>query len=298
MIKIEFDERDLRSLRVFCGVVSSGGFAAAEKTLLMSKASISRHIREVEERLGVTLCERGPSGFRLTKEGEVASRLALDAIRSLERIKSEIDAVHGVLSGSISIGLGEYAAFHPDFSLSNAITNFNQVAPNVDFNVSIMTFDELNRALRDQSVDIVIRGKYESDTEFSYLPLFTESHIMYVHNSITKTQAKSLPLIRRNHPYVAELLKVDESPPGPIVSDIEAMVVLIGSGLYKGLIPKHIGSLLEARFPIKKLEKSKIFSHQICAITNRYKTPSRKVEVFLSILNNFHASNGKLTAKA
>ena len=206
MIKIEFDERDLRSLRVFCGVVSSGGFAAAEKTLLMSKASISRHIREVEDRLGVSLCERGPSGFRLTAEGEVAARLAFDAIRSLERIKSEIDAVHGVLSGSISIGLGEYSAFHSDFLLSNAIAEFKLGAPQVDFNVSIMTFEELNRALRDQSVDIVVRGKYPTDTEFNYLPLFEESHVMYVHQSVTKSQALGLPLIRRNHPYVSELL--------------------------------------------------------------------------------------------
>lgn len=288
MIKIEFDERDLRSLRVFCGVVSSGGFAAAEKTLLMSKASISRHIREVEDRLGVSLCERGPSGFRLTAEGEVAARLAFDAIRSLERIKSEIDAVHGVLSGSISIGLGEYSAFHSDFLLSSAIAEFKQVAPQVDFNVSIMTFEELNRALRDQSVDIVVRGKYPTDTEFNYLPLFEESHVMYVHQSVTKSQADALPLIRRNHPYVSELLISSKSPPGPVINDIEAMVVLIGSGLYKGLIPKQIGTLLESRFPIKKLAGSKVFSHQICAITNKYRAPSRKVEVFLSILNEHH----------
>lgn len=288
MIKIEFDERDLRSLRVFCGVVSSGGFAAAEKTLLMSKASISRHIREVEDRLGVSLCERGPSGFRLTAEGEVAARLAFDAIRSLERIKSEIDAVHGVLSGSISIGLGEYSAFHSDFLLSNAIAEFKLGAPQVDFNVSIMTFEELNRALRDQSVDIVVRGKYPTDTEFNYLPLFEESHVMYVHQSVTKSQALGLPLIRRNHPYVSELLISTKSPPGPVINDIEAMVVLIGSGLYKGLIPKQIGTLLESRFPIKKLAGSKVFTHQICAITNRHRAPSRKVEVFLSTLDKHH----------
>ena len=288
MIKIEFDERDLRSLRVFCGVVSSGGFAAAEKTLLMSKASISRHIREVEDRLGVSLCERGPSGFRLTAEGEVAARLAFDAIRSLERIKSEIDAVHGVLSGSISIGLGEYSAFHSDFLLSNAIAEFKLGAPQVDFNVSIMTFEELNRALRDQSVDIVVRGKYPTDTEFNYLPLFEESHVMYVHQSVTKSQALGLPLIRRNHPYVSELLISTKSPPGPVINDIEATVVLIGSGLYKGLIPKQIGTLLESRFPIKKLAGSKVFTHQICAITNRHRAPSRKVEVFLSTLDKHH----------
>jgi hypothetical protein len=70
MIRLDFDERDLRSLRVFCNVAEAGGLAAAERVLLMSKASISRHVREVEERLGVRLCERGPAGFRLTPEGE------------------------------------------------------------------------------------------------------------------------------------------------------------------------------------------------------------------------------------
>ena len=57
MLKLDFDERDLRSLRVFCNAAQAGGFAAAEKQLLMSKASISRHIRQVEGRLGVRLCE-------------------------------------------------------------------------------------------------------------------------------------------------------------------------------------------------------------------------------------------------
>jgi DNA-binding transcriptional LysR family regulator len=116
MIKLDFDEKDLRSLRVFCSVAQAGGFAAAEKQLLMSKASISRHVREVEERLGVQLCERGPAGFRLTPEGEVAVKLASSALRSLERIRPEIDAVHGVLSGCLSIGIGEHAISHADFS--------------------------------------------------------------------------------------------------------------------------------------------------------------------------------------
>ena len=292
MIKIEFDERDLRSLRVFCGVVQAGGFALAERTLLMSKASISRHVRAVEERLGVTLCERGPSGFRLTVEGEVAARLAFDAIRSLEKIKSEIDAVHSVMTGSISIGLGDYLVFHPDFKLSEAISKFNTLAPSVDFNVSIMTFNELNRALREQSVDIVVRGKYASDKDFSYLPLFVESHVLYVLNSVTSGQASLLPMVMRNHPYVNELMLTSGSRPGPKVNDIEAMIVLIGSGLYKGLLPSHIAAILKTRYPIKRLRGSPDFTHPMCAITNKHKPLSRKVEVFLSVLEELHTMKG------
>ncbi|WP_241748242.1 LysR family transcriptional regulator, partial [Providencia rettgeri] len=52
-------EKDLKSLRVFTSVAEAGGFTIAEKKLNMSKASISRHIREIEEKLGVQLCESG-----------------------------------------------------------------------------------------------------------------------------------------------------------------------------------------------------------------------------------------------
>ncbi|MEX5923870.1 helix-turn-helix domain-containing protein [Providencia hangzhouensis] len=38
-----------KSLRVFTSVAEAGGFTIAEKKLNMSKASISRHIREIEE---------------------------------------------------------------------------------------------------------------------------------------------------------------------------------------------------------------------------------------------------------
>ncbi len=51
-------EKDLKSLRVFISVAEAGGFSIAEKKLSMSKASISRHIREIEDKLGVQLCER------------------------------------------------------------------------------------------------------------------------------------------------------------------------------------------------------------------------------------------------
>src|SRR3546814_10620279 len=93
-------ERDLKSLRVFCAVAQVGGFSAAERELNMSKASISRHIREIEQQLGVRLCERGPAGFRLTTAGGVALDVSLNALRSLDKIRPEIDAVRGVLSGS------------------------------------------------------------------------------------------------------------------------------------------------------------------------------------------------------
>ena len=63
-------DSDLRLLRVFRAVVACGGFAAAELELNINRSTISRHIKDLETRLGVTLCRRGRGGFALTPEGE------------------------------------------------------------------------------------------------------------------------------------------------------------------------------------------------------------------------------------
>ncbi|MFC5519863.1 LysR family transcriptional regulator [Polaromonas jejuensis] len=288
MIKLDFDEKDLRSLRVFCSVAQAGGFAAAEKQLLMSKASISRHVREVEERLGVQLCERGPAGFRLTPEGEVAVKLASSALRSLERIRPEIDAVHGVLSGCLSIGIGEHATSHADFKFPQALARLRQRAPNVKPEISVMTFTELNQALRENRVDIAIRGKYVEDGEFRYLPLFKETHRVYVSTLVAEQEGKGLPLVYRMHPYVQRAIEKWGYERGPAAGGLEAIGVLIATGHYQGLLPTHFGNLLAKRYPLRLQADSPAFIHPICAVTNPAHPFTHRAELFLEILEELH----------
>ena len=62
-------DNDLRLLRVFRAVVACGGFAAAELELNINRSTISRHIKDLETRLGVTLCRRGRAGSPARRRG-------------------------------------------------------------------------------------------------------------------------------------------------------------------------------------------------------------------------------------
>ncbi|EOA05364.1 MULTISPECIES: LysR family transcriptional regulator [Herbaspirillum] len=290
MIRLDFDERDLRSLRVFCNVAEAGGFAAAERVLLMSKASISRHVREVEERLGVRLCERGPAGFRLTPEGEVALKLATTALRSLERIRPEIDAVHGVLSGPLALGVVEHALSHPDCKLPQAIAALKRRAPQVQPRIEVMTFPELNQALREQRVDIAIRGRYPGDDEFDYLPLFVESHRLYgaVRKEGGEPRKAVWPLVYRPHPYVDQVLAGDGYERGPEAGGLEAIALLVASGDYVGLLPTHYAQLIGKRYALRARRASPTFVHPICAVTDPHRPSTHRAELFLSLLRELH----------
>ena len=66
----QLSDMDLRLLQVFKSVAECGGMAAAELELNIGTSTVSRHMKDLETRLGLTLCRRGRAGFALTAEGQ------------------------------------------------------------------------------------------------------------------------------------------------------------------------------------------------------------------------------------
>ncbi|MGY9372413.1 LysR family transcriptional regulator [Citrobacter pasteurii] len=61
---------DIRLLRYFTVVAEENNMSRAAQRLFMSQPPLSRHIRQLEERLGVTLFVRHTRGLTLTEEGQ------------------------------------------------------------------------------------------------------------------------------------------------------------------------------------------------------------------------------------
>ena len=102
---------DIRLLRVFRSVVACGGVSAAERELNIGRSTISRHLTDLELRLGVRLCDRGPAGFALTTEGErVLGAIPTRDCMVLERFFDESGGMqlvlHSLFGGRINRALG------------------------------------------------------------------------------------------------------------------------------------------------------------------------------------------------
>lgn len=273
-------ERNLKSLRIFCAVSEAGGFSAAEKTLLLSKASISRHIRDVEEALGVTLCERGPGGFRLTVSGVAALKHAQAALDSLSRIKPEVDEVRGLLSGTIRIGITEHV-INKQYDLPAILSSYAQLAPDVTPDVRVMTFSQLNQALRERSIDVAIRGRYEQDSFFNFYPLFEERQKLF---TLVGNEDKQLPLVYRSHPFVYELLASRRYQKGPTANGLEAVACLVASGGYMGVLPETYATEVWGYGQFVEVPKSPNFINIVCAIVEKFRPPSAAIELFIQQL--------------
>ena len=86
---------DLRLLKVFLAVAKTRSYAAAQTELGIAASTISLHMSALEARLGMRLCDRGRSGFRLTAEGTRVLEETQRVFAAIEAFDTAIHAMHG-----------------------------------------------------------------------------------------------------------------------------------------------------------------------------------------------------------
>jgi DNA-binding transcriptional LysR family regulator len=119
-----------QEMRVFAAVVDAGSFVAAADGLGMSKAAVSRHVSDLEQRLAVRLLHRTTRKLSLTQEGEVFLARCREILASIEASESELsthaDTASGLLKVSVPVSFGVrhiaplwsgFLAAHPRVSL-------------------------------------------------------------------------------------------------------------------------------------------------------------------------------------
>ncbi|HFZ8996786.1 TPA: LysR family transcriptional regulator [Citrobacter freundii] len=100
---------DIRLLRYFAVVAEENNMSRAARRLFMSQPPLSRHIRQLEERLGVTLFVRHSQGLTLTGEGRRILELVRPLLDMQEKTYAALSQV--AQSGEQFLRLGLSTAF-------------------------------------------------------------------------------------------------------------------------------------------------------------------------------------------
>ena len=119
---------DIRLLRIFRSVVECGGFSAAETVLGIGRSAISQQMSDLEQRLGLRLCQRGRAGFSLTEEGREVYQSALQLLSALESFRTEVNGLHQHLRGELIIGLTDNLVTLPHMRITHALAQLRNAA--------------------------------------------------------------------------------------------------------------------------------------------------------------------------
>ncbi|WP_371381095.1 LysR substrate-binding domain-containing protein [Sporomusa aerivorans] len=141
---------DIRHLRSFICVAQHLNFTRAAEHLYMSQSTLSKHIAELEEQLGVQLFIRTHHAVHLTPQGatllEESSRLMAKIDELFERTrKSQI-----AFWGTLKIGcMGTEHVFLPKI-----LKHFRALYPHIKLDIQVMPVPMINEALDCQELDI------------------------------------------------------------------------------------------------------------------------------------------------
>src|SRR5688500_10858940 len=94
----------LNSLRAFAMVYAQGGVRAAARELGIAHSSVSRHLAELEDWLGVSVTNEGAGrgGISFTPQGEMLAKATESGFRDIERAVASLREARSPRSVTIS----------------------------------------------------------------------------------------------------------------------------------------------------------------------------------------------------
>jgi len=119
-----------QQMQTFVAVVDAGSFVRAAEALGTSKAAVSRHVGELESRLGVRLMNRTTRRLSLTEDGSVFLERCRGLLAEVDEAEAEITSRSGAASGLLRVNApvtfgvrhlaplwGEFMAAYPKVTL-------------------------------------------------------------------------------------------------------------------------------------------------------------------------------------
>lgn len=151
---------NLKHLWVFHVVASTGSITAAAERLFVSQPVVSRQIRELEARLGLTLLERMPRGVRLTEAGRILQQYA-DRMFSLQRqAQSVLESLRGLQSGRLKLGASTTIG---NYLLPPVLAEFSRQFPQIDVSLEIANTEIIHTRLFNDQIDLGFTEGFPDD---------------------------------------------------------------------------------------------------------------------------------------
>lgn len=299
-MKTEFSGRiadtDIRLLRIYKAVVESGGFAAAEVTLNISRAAISIAISDLEQRLSLRLCQRGRSGFSLTDEGQQVYQAILQLLSALEDFRTQVNGIHTQLKGELNIGITDNLVTMPRMRITNAIKALKEKGPDITVNIRMTPPSDIEVGVLDGRLHVGAVPMIKTLSGLNYIPLYDEqSHLYCSHthplfkardNEITLNDIYTADTVHPAYAQSPEIKAMYQNMHSTATAtDREGTAFLILTGQFIGYLPTHFAERWLHQGSMRALIPEQLhYSTRYAIITRKDGRPNLILQSYLTEL--------------
>lgn len=170
-----FDQK----LETLIRVCEENNFTRAAEKLSLTQPAVSRHVRNLEEELGIKLFNRSENGMILTHEGETVLKYAkrIKAVygNMLRAIEDERKHV-----ARITIGMTHTSESNP---VAEVLAKYCNQKDDVRITIVTDTITNLYRMLDNYEIDIAVAEGKRPDGQYNALLLDTDTLVLVVSNN-------------------------------------------------------------------------------------------------------------------
>lgn len=255
---------DIHRLSIFKAVVESGGLSSAANYIDADLSTVSRHVKDLEIRLGVTLCNRGPSGFSLTPQGEIAYNASCLLSETLKTCDEMLEGLREDLSGTIRIGVVNHILLSDELRFPEIIKEIKKKAPKLSVECKVLTPHEIMSQIGNRQLHLGILSTNEKPENLSFTPIFHEEaglycgqgHPLYSHGNklFDHRLLNGYLYVSRNHSSPTDIKSQELGlVSGTSSNNVDVILSMILSGIYLGFIPAGVARPLEKDNKLKRL---------------------------------------------
>ena len=177
MNKVKFFQSSLNSLLVFHEVAKHRSFSKVAEGLFISQPAVTKHIKELERRVGMGLIQRRRGGFFLTEAGKIL-------FKHTHKISShlmEMENVLGILQkdhrGLLKIGTTES---YSKCLMPKLLSGFQAACPSFKIALDVGNSEEIEKSLLVYKNDLGLIAVTKTSSKLESIPFLKEPLVLIV----------------------------------------------------------------------------------------------------------------------
>lgn len=291
---------DLHQIEIYCTLIKLRSFSKTAETLYLTQPTVSGHIKNLEDELGVKLLDRLGRRVIPTEAGEVLFRHGQKLLALRDHARQEIEGLSGKVGGVLKIGGSTIPAA---YILPPFIGAFKRKHPSASLYLNIDDTAKVTEAVANGDLHVGVVGAVAAHPHIESHPFQEDELVIAVSSKHPWARKRIVPFdALRGEPFIlrekgsgtrrvmeARLEKAGVSP-----AELNAVAVMGSSDAVRQAVKAELGvSILSIRAVREDVEAGRIsvlrvrgipFERSFYVIFLKGKTRSPLCQAFLDFL--------------
>jgi DNA-binding transcriptional LysR family regulator len=181
----------LNSLLVFHEVAKRKSFSKAGEELFISQPAVTKHIKELERKLGIGLLQKRRGGFALTEAGKIMFKYTHKISSHLMEIENLLENLKKDYQGTLKIGTTES---YSKGLMPKLLSEFQTRFPFMKIALDVGNSEDIEKSLLVYKNDLGLIAGTKMSPRFESVPFLKEELVLIVspNHSLAKKRAVAL----------------------------------------------------------------------------------------------------------